>query len=368
VALDVFPLRRFASGTEEYIEALATALLHRGTPLTAVGGPAPTLEPGRPHLGLPERSRPSPWAKWQWEQRGLVGAARRTGADVLHIPYMAHPPVPCAVPTVVTIHDVIPFTFPGYGGRLRDRLYFRGLPARLDHATHLVAVSEATRDAVADVFPDWIPRLSVIPNGIDEAFFEPPLPEAQEEAARLLGFQPDAGPPLILYVGNYQPHKNVGVLMRAMRDLRPDDARLVLTGSAGDAEVDAMVTELGVAERVIRLPRVGRPVLRALYAVAHVFAYPSKMEGFGLPPAQALAAGVPAAVSDAAAVVEVVGDAARVSPADDAAAWTSTLHELLTLSGAERAQVVDGGRRRAEAFHWDVAAARYQDLYREATS
>jgi glycosyltransferase involved in cell wall biosynthesis len=365
VGMDAFPLRRFASGTEEYIEGLTRALLAGPVDVRPLGAPVTSFRPDLPRLGLPERAGAKPWSKWWWEMRGLPAAARRMTADVVHIPYMAHPAQPMGRPTVVTVHDVIPFTFPGYVRRLRDQVYFRGLPTRLSRADRLVAVSEATRTAVAATFPDWIPRLVVIENGVDDSWFEPPEPGSLAEARRLLGWAAAEGPPYVLYAGNYQAHKNVAVLLSAMGGVRPAEARLVLVGAAGRAEVAAAVDAAGIGARASLLPRVKRPVLRALYALATVYAYPSTVEGFGLPPAQALAAGVPVVVSDADALVEVVGDAGRVVPRDDFGGWTEALSHALALPQAARAATIATGRQRAERFRWGVAAQRYTDLYRE---
>jgi glycosyltransferase involved in cell wall biosynthesis len=365
VGLDCFPLRSLTSGTEEYIEGLVRGLWAHGVTVTALGG-AP-LDPADPRLGQPERPKPTPWAKWWWETRGLAQAAARTPVTVVHIPYLAHPPRPLGQPTVVTVHDLIPYQFPGYGGRARDRAYFRALPARLGHATRLVAVSVATRDAVAQWFPLWLPRLSVIANGVHDAFFAPPATDALHTAQALCSERPAAR--RVLYVGNYQPHKNVPTLLQAFSRLPQDlNVRLILVGSAGDATVDAWVRAAGVADRVDRLPRVNRPVLRALYELADVFAFPSRLEGFGLPPAQALAAGVPCAVSETPAVAEVVGDAALRADPDDIDGWAANLTRLLDPDDETARRLVARGRERAQAFRWAAVAEQYRELYAELAS
>jgi glycosyltransferase involved in cell wall biosynthesis len=364
VGFDCFPLRRFASGTEEYAEGLIRALLNRGVPLAALGGRP--FDPRQPRLGQPLRDKPNPVEKWRWETAGILAAARWSPVNLVHIPYLGHPGRAFPCPSVVTVHDVIPFTFPGYQARLRDRLYFRNLPARLSHATRLVAVSEATRDAALSVFPDWATKLRVIPNGVHDAYFEPPLPSALESLRNLLPALDDPGERRILYVGNYQPHKNVPTLLQAVAGLSSDlKPRLLLVGSRDDLTLQKDVMKLHLSGRVSFLPHLERPLLRALYQFADVFAFPSRMEGFGLPPAQALAAGVPAAVSTAAAVREVVGDAALKADPDDIPAWTANLTELLVQEPEARIRQIERGRARAESFRWSTVAAQYQALYEE---
>jgi glycosyltransferase involved in cell wall biosynthesis len=112
------------------------------------------------------------------------------------------------------------------------------------------------------------------------------------------------------------------------------------------------------------LGHVSEPDLRALVSGALALVHPSRDEGFGLTPLEAMAAGVPAVVSDAGALPEVVGDAAVVVAVDDVEGWARAIRRLRT-DGLHREDLVRRGRQRAAAFTWAAAAERTLEVYRE---
>jgi glycosyltransferase involved in cell wall biosynthesis len=98
---------------------------------------------------------------------------------------------------------------------------------------------------------------------------------------------------------------------------------------------------------------------------AGIFVFPSRYEGFGLPPLEAMRLGVPCIVSDAGALPEVCGDAAlKVSP-DDGFALAQAIERLLD-DGAERERLVAAGRARAARFTWDSCAEKTLEVYQDA--
>lgn len=362
VGLDTAPLAALNTGTEEVLEGLLYGLHQVGQPVVPLAHRHQALDLTAPGLGLTPTVRPSHRAKWQWETTGLWRAAAAADVDVVHVPYLAHPPRPLPVPTVVTVHDLIPYLYPGYQQRWRTRWYFRRLAARLPHASRLVAVSEATWHDMAVVFPAWHARVVVIPNGVHPQYFAPPDAAELAQARQELGLAPEADAPVLLYAGGYQPHKNVPLLLGAAAAAREEapGLRLLLAGAAGQLDAAA-------APGATLLPRVSRARLRALYALATLVVCPSRYEGFGLPAAQGLAAGTPVVASDIPAHREVLGDAACLLPADAPAAWAAALTALLG-DPARRQELAAAGRERAEALTWEVAARHYQALYRGEAS
>ena len=118
---------------------------------------------------------------------------------------------------------------------------------------------------------------------------------------------------------------------------------------------------------MVRLGWVTGEQRAGLLAAATVFAFPSRYEGFGLPPLEAMAAGVPVVATAAGAVPEVVGDAAVLVPVGDVDALAGALAELV--GDRERAgEMRRRGRERVAVFSWDRTVDSLVRLYRDVIS
>jgi glycosyltransferase involved in cell wall biosynthesis len=162
----------------------------------------------------------------------------------------------------------------------------------------------------------------------------------------------------------------VTTLLRAWQRLRHAGgpaATLAIAGRALGADarlfpdIDALIAELGIADSIQRID-VPREDNLLLYNAATAFAYPSRYEGFGMPPLEAMACGTPAVVAAASSLPEVVGDAALLVAPDDVSAWASALWRLLsdaTLRDDLRAR----GFERAARFSYERVARSTLDVY-----
>jgi glycosyltransferase involved in cell wall biosynthesis len=119
-------------------------------------------------------------------------------------------------------------------------------------------------------------------------------------------------------------------------------------------------------DRIVRPGYVGAKARRDLLAGATVFAYPSRYEGFGFPPLEAMAVGIPVVAARAGALPEVLGDAARFVEPDDDDGLAAALAALLDDESA-REDLVARGRERAAHYDWDRTAAAVTDVYRSLT-
>jgi alpha-1,3-rhamnosyl/mannosyltransferase len=147
-------------------------------------------------------------------------------------------------------------------------------------------------------------------------------------------------------------------------NVRRPELRLLLVGRDEPGYATSVLGDTPAARRVSFTGRVDDPVLRALYAGAGAFVFPSRYEGFGLPPLEAMASGTPVVCSDATSLPEVVGDAALVFPAGDVTAAAGAILRLLD-DDSLRASLVSAGRERAALFTWERTAAQTVGAYRD---
>ena len=150
------------------------------------------------------------------------------------------------------------------------------------------------------------------------------------DAARLAGW--GLSPGYVLYLGALRRHKNWQTVARAYAAL-PDALRarypLVFAGSRRrtERESEELLRALGVEARFIA--DFDDEDLPALYRGARAFVFPSRLEGFGLPPLEAQACGVPVVASNATSLPEVLGDGAALRDPDDVGGFTEALSALL---------------------------------------
>ncbi len=238
----------------------------------------------------------------------------------------------------------------------------------LGRADAIACVSAATRADVDRLVrrPDGtVPDTRLVPNGLNHPYR--PLPAAEADA-RLAAAVPAlaGGAPFVLHVGSGLRRKNREGVLRIFARLRDDwpEGRLVFAGEAPSNELTALARALGVAERVVAVPRPGNGLLEALYSRAVALVFPSTFEGFGWPVIEAQACGCPVLCADAGALAEVAGEGAFVRPAADEAAFADELRRIVR-DPAARGAWIDAGFRNAALYTEETMRRRYAGLYRE---
>jgi alpha-1,3-rhamnosyl/mannosyltransferase len=297
------------------------------------------------------------------DQALLPRALRETKATVFFSPYYKAPlAAPC--PTVVTIHDLIPVTFPAYtrGWRQGFAIAFRLWATLLGRrATAVVTDSEYSKREVADRLGIPAARIHVMPIGVGREFH----PDHQPEDIRSTVARYGIGGPYLLAVGNFLPHKNLSRLVEA-HALLPTSERarmaLVLAGSpAGHGPAHTPDRRTFARDGVIMPGFIAPEDLPRLYAGAPALVCASLAEGFGLPVVEAMACGTPVACARAGALPEVAGDAALYFDPTSAADMAAALRRITadeTLRGTLRAH----GLSRARDFDPRKTTARLVDL------
>lgn len=227
---------------------------------------------------------------------------------------------------------------------------------------------------VAEVFAErGVPRehLTVVPNGVDvERFADVP---ADRVAAVRETYDLGDGP-VVLFVGTVMPRKGVDVLVRAAGHLAAeigvDDLDLVVAGEddldgAYTAEVRSLAREVGVAEALTVTGFVPDEDLEALYALADVFALPSREEGFGMTATEAMAAGTPVVATDVGALDRLVdeGDQGHLVAPNDPEALADRVAAVLATEDSER--MAARARARAREYSWSGIGEQFAAVYAE---
>ena len=302
-----------------------------------------------------------------FEQVAFPRACARLGADVAHVPYWA-PPLRPSTPTVVTIHDLIPLLLREYRGGPLVRLYTALVSKTAQSAALVLTDSDASkRDIVTHLglLPD---RVRVIYLAADKRYTPKPSP--------LVGGSRRGVPErYVLYLGGgFDVRKNVAMALRAYHRAGPvigEQCPLVIAGRLPERDTPftpdprQLAREQGLDERWVHfIGFVDEADKPALYRGAVAFIFPSRYEGFGLPPLEALACGTPVVGSDAASIPEVVGDAGILLPPDDAEGMADALIQLAT-DDTFRAELSRRAMAQAARFSWERTARETLAAYRE---
>ena len=250
-----------------------------------------------------------------WQQTKLP----RIDGDVLWGP---HGTLPLAktIPSVVTLHDFTSITMPGRH-RLKTILSFNLFIGR--------SLEQAS-------------RIEIVPNGVDE-FFSPDPAIAEGD--------------YVLFTGTLEPRKGVHDLIAAWRSLPMPRPRLILCGDRGwkmripdDSGIE--VTGYVTRER-----------LRDLYRGARAFVYPSRYEGFGIPPLEAMACGAPVIATRTGAIPEFAEGAALFVDAGDVDGLRAALVRMLR-DATLRRELRERGPEQARLWTWDRGARAMSELLR----
>lgn len=289
----------------------------------------------------------------------------RAGLRLFHAPHLNAPLWP-GVRLVATVHDLIPLHHPGTTRRRLGTAYVRAMAHLVPRiARRILTHSQATRNDLVTRCGLDPTRVCVVPLAAAPGFFDAPGEGAIKAVRTRFGIPG----PFVLYTGQWKRYKNLETLIAAFARVRDDhpDARLVLAGreDADAPHVPGAIAAHGLDRDVVKTGEVDDETLRALYGAATAFAFPSRMEGFGLPPLEAMAAGTPVVCSDAPSLDEAVGDAAWRVPVEEAGAWANALSALLAQPPL-RAAWAERGRTQAFLRSWDDVARDTLQAYRDA--
>ncbi|MCJ7550688.1 MAG: glycosyltransferase family 4 protein [Anaerolineae bacterium] len=354
------------TGSGQYVRRLVTALAALEPSLELVVLLPYTLPPraerpaGHARITLmPHPTGRTDVHKVWWEQVSVPGLARRMNADLLHIPYWA-PPASRAVPTVVTVHDLIPLLLPAYRGNAMVRLYTALVCATTSRARMVLTDSEASRGDILEHLHLPSNTVRAIHLAVDKEFTAGPDPRDRQIREGL-----GCPPRYSLYLGGFDVRKNLRALFGAFSTARRacEDAELVVAGrlptsdTAFTPDPRRLAREAGIPDEAVHfLGFVQEGDKPALLRGARAFVYPSMYEGFGYPPLEALACGTPVVGCDQSSLPEVVGNAGVLLPPQDVEGMAGALIQLL-IDDKFHAALKSNAVQQAQKFSWKRAAA-----------
>lgn len=300
---------------------------------------------------------------WWWAQGGVSPRLKKDKIDLYHAQYLLPLTAPC--PMVVTIHDITFRLFPEW---LPPRMYrlmniLIPLAARVSQRV-LTCSHNSKRDLVRHF---RLPENKVVVTHLAVPHWYRPM-AGDEAAARIREGYGLEGRYLV-GVGLRGDRKNPGVVLRAIRQLKeagrwPRDMQFALTGKP-EHFPDHEVQEL--RDEIKFLGFVKDADLPALYSAATACFYPSKYEGFGLPPLEAMACGCPVLASNTSSMPEVLGEAGWLLSPEDTAGWSEALAQVVG-DPVAREEMRQRGLIQAGKFSWEKTARETLAVYDELTA
>lgn len=252
-------------------------------------------------------------------------------------------------PFVITVHDMIPEIFSIDKHQVEQKL------AIIPKATHIVAVSERTKQDLVRIMHVPEEKVSVIYHGSDE---EPYMPSTTAPIAE----------EYILFVGTRYEYKNFKAFCKSCVVIlkRHPQLKIVCTGVPFSPEEFQFFESLGIKDRMVhRFVQTSQELLD-LYHYAFTFVYPSKYEGFGIPILEAYKADCPVMLNRASCFPEIAGDAAVFFDLNSGKSdFEEQFETLYRLTGDERGELIQRQRERMQLYSWSKSAAQLADVYKD---
>ncbi|NGM90409.1 glycosyltransferase family 4 protein, partial [Parapusillimonas sp. SGNA-6] len=294
-----------------------------------------------------------------WRRQWIVNDLKRDKIDIYHglsgeIPIGLEK---ARIKSVVTIHDLIFLRFPELY-KLVDRIiYDKKFKYAVRHADKIVAISQQTKEDIVQFYDIPKQKIEVIYQGCHPAF-KTVKTEADKAAIRKKYNFPKN---FILNVGSIEPRKNAFQLVKAVENM---DIPLVIIGKETKyaQEIHQYIQQKGLQNKVYILQGFTMGELATIYAMADIFVYPSKYEGFGIPIIEALYAGTPVITNGTGVFPEAGGPFSCYVDPENIEELSQAIGTVLSDSDLRR-KMSEQGRIYAQRFNDDVLARQWIELY-----
>lgn len=238
------------------------------------------------------------------------------------------------------------------------RLQYRWLCRR---ANRFLAVSEFTKQEMTEILHIPAEKIDVVSCACGE-HFKPVQDEAALAAVRKKYELPER---FVLFVGNFNPRKNLERLMQAFDIMKEDSSlpqHLVIAGEQGwKFDKDKALSGIKHSEAIHFCGFVADEDMPALYSSADLFVFPTLYEGFGIPVLEAQSCGVPVLTSNCSSLPEVAGEAAVFVDPLCEQSIASGMRQVLESAGLAE-QLRAKGLHNAQRFSWQKSAERLSQI------
>ena len=305
-----------------------------------------------PHRVNPPARHPYLW--YWWFERSIPKQLKKIDPDVFFSPdgFLS---LHAKVPTLMVMHDLAFEHFPEHIPKVVRRFYQYFSPRYARKADRIAAVSQATKDDIAEQYGIDPQKISVAHNGVRDDFR--PMASLEKDKFR---HENTKGRPYLFFVGAMHPRKNIPRLIEAYTAFRHQakgDPLLLLTGRMAwmTSDIRKAYDACDFKDDIIFTGHLDSTTLARYTSAASIICYLSLFEGFGVPVLEAMQAEAPLLCSNVSSIPEVAGDAALYADPQDVDSMSAGMLTLWNDRDLAK-ELVDNGRRQREHFSWDITA------------
>ena len=322
--------------------------------------------PGLENVHWIETPEIGPARRLVWEQTVLPRLARRANIDLLHSPHYTRP-LALACASVVTFHDMTFFLYPQLHTRAKRLFFPRMMRMSARRADAIIADSESTRRDALRILQIPEEKITTVTLGVGEEFQRITDAGLLDDCRHRYKLPQE----FFLYVGLVEPRKNLPLLLDAYARLaqQEDAPALVVVGRFGwmSENIFRQIETLHLGDRVHFTGYIPDHDLPLVYNLAQTLLFPSRYEGFGFPPLEAMACGTPVITTAVSAMQDQVGEAGLLVPPQDEPALIEAMRQMLR-DRALRESLSLRGQRQAEKFTWNQTALKTRQIYHQVAT
>lgn len=292
--------------------------------------------------------------------------------DLVHYPYFdpffLTLPLVKRVPSIVTVHDLIPLVFPDKFPRgIRGEVKWQVQKLSLQRTKAIITDSENSKQDITRIVGFPQKDIFVVPLA--------PGPHFRRKKEKALLSKYHLTQPYLLYVGDVNWNKNIIGMLSAYAQflpLRRDDRLLPTLVLAGDAfldtslpevkKINACIAKLHIEGNVKKIGFVPDHELPVFYSHALTTVLPSFCEGFGLPLLEAMGCGCPVVCSGNSSLMEIAGPAILVNPYDDKDILRGIVR-IQSLTKKAYQQLSEKSAHWAKQYSWESVAEKTMTVY-----